>query len=182
MSIRLNKAIRELNIGLQTAVDFLEKKSLGEVKGDPNFKLSDEQYTALVEQFKSDKDVKTDAAKIFQKKTKEKKTKETAAEQSAEPKVETTRPQFKPLGKIDLDKLNKKPSEKKAAAPVEKPKPEKKSVAAAVSPKPEPEKKPEKKAEVKKPVETKPEPKPVVAALFALRHQRHVLWHFRFSL
>ena len=43
MSIRLNKAIRELNIGLQTAVDFLEKKSLGEVKGDPNFKLSDEQ-------------------------------------------------------------------------------------------------------------------------------------------
>lgn len=73
MSIRLNKAIRELNIGLQTAVDFLEKKSLGEVKGDPNFKLSDEQYTALVEQFKSDKDVKTDAAKIFQKKTKEKK-------------------------------------------------------------------------------------------------------------
>lgn len=53
--------------------------------------------------------------------------------------METTRPQFKPLGKIDLDKLNKKPSEKKAAAPVEKPKPEKKSVAAAVSPKPEPE-------------------------------------------
>lgn len=164
MSIRLNKAIRELNIGLQTAVDFLEKKSLGEVKGDPNFKLSDEQYTALVEQFKSDKDVKTDAAKIFQKKTKEKKPKETAAEQSAGTKVETTRPQFKPLGKIDLDKLNKKPSEKKAAAPVEKPKPEKKPVAAAVSPKPEPEKKPEKKAEVKKPVETKPAPKPVVAA------------------
>ena len=162
--LHLNKALSDFNIGLQTAVDFLEKKSLGEVKGDPNFKLSDEQYTALVEQFKSDKDVKTDAAKIFQKKTKEKKTKETAAEQSAEPKVETTRPQFKPLGKIDLDKLNKKPSEKKAAAPVEKPKPEKKSVAAAVSPKPEPEKKPEKKAEVKKPVETKPEPKPVVAA------------------
>lgn len=164
MSIRLNKAIRELNIGLQTAVDFLEKKSLGEVKGDPNFKLSDEQYTALVEQFKSDKDVKTDAAKIFQKKTKEKKPKETAAEQSAGTKVETTRPQFKPLGKIDLDKLDKKPSEKKAAAPVEKPKPEKKPVAAAVSPKPAPEKKPEKKAEVKKPVETKPAPKPVVAA------------------
>ena len=40
MSIRLNKAIRELNIGLQTAVEFLEKKpNLGEVKGDPNFKL-----------------------------------------------------------------------------------------------------------------------------------------------
>ena len=32
MSIRLNKALRELNIGLQTAVEFLEKrKDLGEV-------------------------------------------------------------------------------------------------------------------------------------------------------
>ena len=73
MSIRLNKAIRELNIGLQTAVEFLEKKKeLGEVKGDPNFKLSDEQYSALVEQFKNDKDVKSDAAKIFQKKRKRK--------------------------------------------------------------------------------------------------------------
>ena len=42
MSIRLNKAIRELNIGLQTAVEFLEKKKeLGAVKGDPNFKLSE---------------------------------------------------------------------------------------------------------------------------------------------
>ena len=49
MSIRLNKAIRELNIGLQTAVEFLEKKpELGEVKSDLNFKLSDEQYHALV--------------------------------------------------------------------------------------------------------------------------------------
>ena len=35
MSIRLNKALRELNIGLQTAVDFLQKKSeLGEVKAE----------------------------------------------------------------------------------------------------------------------------------------------------
>ena len=49
MSIRFNKALRELNIGIQTAVEFLEKKKdLGEVKSDPNFKLSDEQYSALV--------------------------------------------------------------------------------------------------------------------------------------
>ena len=52
MSIRLNKALRELNIGLQTAVEFLEKKSeLGEVKAEPSFKLSDEQYNALVKAF-----------------------------------------------------------------------------------------------------------------------------------
>ncbi len=47
MSIRLNKALRELNIGLQTAVEFLEKrKDLGEVKAEPSFKLSDQQYKA----------------------------------------------------------------------------------------------------------------------------------------
>jgi len=56
MSIRLNKAIRELNIGLQTAVEFLEKKQeLGEVKSDLNFKLSDGQYNALVGAFKNGK-------------------------------------------------------------------------------------------------------------------------------
>ena len=53
MSIRLNKALRELNIGLQTAVEFLEKKpNLGEVKPEMSFKLSDAQYSALVEAFK----------------------------------------------------------------------------------------------------------------------------------
>lgn len=73
MSIRLNKAIRELNIGLQTAVEFLEKKKeLGEVKGDPNFKLSDAQYSALVSAFKSDKDVKDRAANFLQQKQREK--------------------------------------------------------------------------------------------------------------
>ena len=55
MSIRLNKALRELNIGLQTAVEFLEKKSeLGEVKSDLSYKLSEGQYKALVEAFKQD--------------------------------------------------------------------------------------------------------------------------------
>ena len=74
MSIRLNKAIRELNIGLQTAVEFLEKKpELGEVKNELNFKLSEGQYKALVDAFNNDKEVKKDAAKLLQKKTKEKK-------------------------------------------------------------------------------------------------------------
>ena len=74
MSIRLNKALRELNIGLQTAVEFLEEKSeLGEVKGEPSFKLSDAQYQALVEAFQQDAEVRNQAEKIFQKKPKEKK-------------------------------------------------------------------------------------------------------------
>ena len=76
MSIRLNKAIRELNIGLQTAVEFLEKRTdLGEVKDNPNFKLSNEQFKALEDEFKTDQSVKNDAAKILQKKNKRKKLK-----------------------------------------------------------------------------------------------------------
>ena len=145
MSIRLNKAIRELNIGLQTAVDFLEKKKLGEVKGDLNFKLSDEQYDALVKEFKSDKDVKTDAARLFQKKPKEKKPKEAAPEVKVETLVEKNRPQFKPVGKIDLDQIGKKPAEKK-----EEP------VAEVAQPKPEPV---AETAKVEQPAEAKPEVK-----------------------
>ena len=122
MSIRLNKAIRELNIGLQTAVDFLEKKKLGEVKSDLSFKLSDEQYDALVKEFKSDKDVKNDAARLFQKKPKEKKPKETTPEVKVETLTEQSRPQFKTVGKIDLDQFGKKPAakEKPEAKPVAK--------------------------------------------------------------
>ena len=56
MSIRLNKALRELNIGLQTAVEFLSKKNdLGEVKAEPSFKLSDQQYKALTDAFSQDR-------------------------------------------------------------------------------------------------------------------------------
>ena len=75
MGIRLNKVLTELNIGLQTAVDFLKnKKSLGEIREDAtsNTKISDEQYEALVSEFSTDKAVKTQAASLFPKK-KEKK-------------------------------------------------------------------------------------------------------------
>ena len=132
MSIRLNKAIRELNIGLQTAVEFLEKRSdLGEVRGDLNFKLSDEQYGALVDQFKKDKEQKGLAEKLFPKKPKEKRRPE-VKEQKVETVVEIKQ-QFKPLGKIDLDNLGKKPEPAKSEAPAMEAKPK----AAAESPKPE---------------------------------------------
>ena len=116
MSIRLNKALRELNIGLQTAVEFLEKRSdLGEVKAEPSFKLSDAQYAALAGAFQQDKEVRSQAEKLLQKKPKEKKRSE---ETQAEPLLKSsTQQQYKPLGKIDLDSLNKKPAQKKPATP-----------------------------------------------------------------
>ena len=148
MGVRLNKVLTELNIGLQTAVDFLKKKnSLGEIRDDvtTNTKITDEQYEALVQAFSGDKAVKTQAEKLFTSKKKEKKPEKQPAKAEAEPVVvEQPRQQFKPLGKIDLDALNK-------------PK-------AAAKPEPANEEKPEPAAEspVKK-EETQPEPKPVVA-------------------
>ena len=130
MSIRLNKAIRELNVGLQTAVEFLEKKpELGEVKSDLNFKLSEEQYKALVGAFKNDQEVKKDAAKLFQKKPKEKKS--SGNNHKAEAILDSGRPKYKPVGKIDLDQLNKATAKKSVAPTEEKSAPE---AAAAVSP------------------------------------------------
>lgn len=131
--MRLNKALRELNIGLQTAVDFLKKRSeLGEVKDEPSFKLNDAQYKALVEAFKQDAAVRTEAEKLF-KKPKEKRQRQQQAP-AVDPKSTTKaedllpssrRQQYTVKGKIDLDNLGRKPAAP-AAQPQEK--------AAAVSP------------------------------------------------
>jgi len=113
MGVRLNKVLSELNIGLQTAVDFLKKKSeLGEIKDDAtsNTKISDEQYDALVNEFSTDKAVKTQAEQLFTKKPKEKKVEKPTAPEKAVTKSDELleqRPQFKPLGKIDLDSVGK---------------------------------------------------------------------------
>lgn len=138
MSIRLNIALRELNIGLQTAVEFLEKKSeLGEVKPELSFKLNDKQYEALVEAFKQDAAVRTEAEKLFKKPKEKKRPQEVKKEEKrAETLLETTsRQQYTPLGKIDLDGVGKKQVAPKSAVPEAKPKEEEK--AAAVSPAPE---------------------------------------------
>ena len=147
MSIRLNKAISELNIGLQTAVDFLEKKTeLGEVKNDNNFKLNDAQYEALVAAFKGDKEVRTQAEKIFQRKEKPAK-KEKPAPVVAEPEQAVTpgdaliqkKTEVKPLGKINL---GGKPAQEPVKEPETEVKPE--QPAKAEGQKPEAETKQEK--------------------------------------
>ena len=116
MSIRLNKALRELNIGLQTAVEFLSKRSdLGEVEAEPSFKLSAQQYKALTDAFSQDKKVRDQAEKLFTKKTKDKKrVPEQKEDREENAEVSNGKQQFKPLGKIDLDSIGK-PTAKSAA-------------------------------------------------------------------
>ena len=82
MSIRLNKAIKEFNVGLQNIVDYLNANG-GALKGDPNEKINDEQYALLQKQFGADKALHDEAAKIFNKPEKTKK------EETPEATVET---------------------------------------------------------------------------------------------
>jgi translation initiation factor IF-2 len=137
MSIRLNKALRELNIGRQTAVGYLQKRAgvLGEVKDDLNFKLNDKQYAALVEAFKKDAAVKEKAEQLFKKPEKKK------DRDGSKPRVESGmelggHQKYTPLGKIDLNSVGKRPVEIKSDATSEKP--ATKPATAAVSQKVEP--------------------------------------------
>ena len=117
MSIRLSKALSELNIGLQTAVEFLEKRKDGDgEKFGPTSKLTDAQYSALVEAFKQDAAVRTEAEKLFQKKPKEKKHSSETKESNNESLLASAgKQEYKPLGKIDLDSIGK-PAAKQSGA------------------------------------------------------------------
>lgn len=156
MSIRLNKAISELNIGLQTAVDFLEKRpELGEVKNELSFKLKEEQYNALVSAFKGDKEVRTQAEKLLRKPEKKKQEKAAAKKptQAVTPGDSIiAKKEIKPLGKIELPAKGKN-------APAAK---EEKAAQQTPEAKPAETKQPkeEVKKEAEKPVEA-PAPKPV---------------------
>ena len=78
MTIRLNKVARDLNVGIQTAVDFLQKKGFS-IESNPNTKISDEQYTLLVKEFSTDKNLKIESERISQERHNKDKNKATVA-------------------------------------------------------------------------------------------------------
>ena len=147
MTIRLNKVTRDLNVGITTAVEFLQKKGFV-VEANPNTKITDEQFELLKKEFSTDKDLKMKSERFLQERqTKERnkasvaiegyETKESVKEKVEEIKTvipEDVRPKFKPVGKIDLDNLGKKPVVEKEKE-VEEQKPE--QVVEPVQPKPE---------------------------------------------
>ena len=113
MSIRLNKAIRELNIGLQTAADFLTRQYGIEGTDNPNLKLTDEQYEGLKAEFVTDAAMRTQAEKLLQKtkqgkEGKVRKEEEKRVEMKEQETGKSSSPQkFTVLGKIDLDAKKK---------------------------------------------------------------------------
>ena len=104
---RLSKVTKELNVGLQTCVDFLQKKGYT-VENSLNAKINDEQYELLVLQFSQDKDVRLKAEQAQRERMASKmEAKATAVVE--EPKKEEPKKEEKPsvsfkvLGKIDLE-------------------------------------------------------------------------------
>ncbi|GAA4241623.1 MULTISPECIES: translation initiation factor IF-2 [Winogradskyella] len=164
---RLNKVLRELNISIDRAVDFLESKGI-EIEKSPNTKISQEVYNTLSDEFQTDASKREKAQEVSEAKLKEKeelreqrereieeKQKQKAERESVvKAKAELSGP--KQVGKIDLDKKPKSKKEEAPKAPevketpkVEKPvkKEEKPKVEVKKVEKPE---EPQKKEEVKK--------------------------------
>lgn len=166
MSIRLSKAIKDLNVGLSTAVDFLAKKG-HKVPSDINFKISDEEYLLLAKEFNKDMALKLESERLSQERQSKEKAETVAIEgyQKKQPEkkeevIKATlpgdmRPHIKEVGHIDLDpkpkqtpKAEEKPKVEEAPKPLVEPEVIAKSAVQAEV-KPKPEEKPEEKKEEK---------------------------------
>ncbi len=163
MSVRLNKALGDFNIGLQTAVEFLKKKYNLSEDLESTSKITEEQYHALGEAFKKDAETRNKAALMGVGKKKEKR--RSKPQKPHEPKEAplTEIQKVKILGHIDLDQVGKKPSQNNQS----------KEAAAVGQPSPEPHQsqakpqgaQPESKNQQPKPQQPKPQqPKPEAAA------------------
>lgn len=175
MPIKISKAVKDLNIGMQTARDFLKKNEI-KVDDNINARISDEAYNLLIQKFKPAMQQKKAAEQIIHDRKEEKaaqaaEKKRREAEESKTVEVAIQKP--KVLGKIELDakgnpvapkpaapkaeevKMEEKKAEEQKPAPAELPKEEAKPEPAAVEP----------KKEEKAPAEPKEEkPQPVAEA------------------
>ena len=155
MPIRINKVTKECSVGLQTLVDFLNKKGFHDVEANPNASLTDEQYAIALAEFKKGQSPRPLIPPVATRKPKEKKETIVLTEDGeALPLTEVKKPKI--VGHIDLDGKPK-------AAPKPEPKPEVKPEpkATEAKPEPKPESKPEPKSE-RKATESNPEPQPEV--------------------
>ena len=123
-SIRLNKVLRELNISLDRAVEYLNLKGI-EIDARPTTKITTEVYTVLLDEFETDKSKKVASHEIGEEKRKEKESLRIIQEKKEQERLDqiakreemkTNRVAVekpKTLGKIDLEALNKpKPAKK----------------------------------------------------------------------
>ncbi len=130
-SVRLNKVLRELNISLDRAVEFLNQKGI-EIDARPTTKITTEVYSKLLDEFETDKSKKVASHEVSEEKRKEKESLRIIQEKKEQERLDqiakreslkTNRVALekpKSLGKIDLDALNK-PAKNKVVPEEKKP-------------------------------------------------------------
>ncbi len=184
MTIRLNKVTRDLNVGITTVVEFLQKKGYT-IEASPNAKITEEQYAVLVKEFSTDKNLKIESEKFSQERQNKDRNKASISIEGFESKKEKeevvktvipeeARPKLKQVGKIDLDNLNKKTASKvvEPAAKVIEQTPKAEPVVEKVV---ERKETPQPQKETPKPVvveEKKPEPAPQPAPAPVLEEKK----------
>ncbi len=131
---RLSQVLREFNISLDRAVDFLGSKGF-QVEANPNTRITGDEYEVLFEEFETDKSKKIESKEVGEEKRKEKeelrleRERELEEKQRKEESSRVIRAEAKlngpkQVGKIDLDAGKKKVAPVAETAPeVEKPAP-----------------------------------------------------------
>ncbi len=153
MSIRLIKVSKDLNVGISSLVEHLQKKGFT-IEANPNTKIDNEQYDLLLKEFGSDKKIKLASDRNKELRKEKKKDKETVSIEGYEnpepPKKvveeikteapEDIKPHIQIVDKIDLDSLNRrKPVETTINPEITKPEPEVEIQPEIVSESPKPE-------------------------------------------
>jgi len=152
MAVRLNKALKELNVGINTVAEFLQKKGKALEDASPNAKITDEQFAMLMKEFGNDKNVHAETkADIQKRKEREQKEKEERKAQQQE-KEKQQKQQFKIVGNINELQKKEAPKAETPAPKAESPAPK----AEAPAPKAET---PAQKTEVPAPKAEAPAPK-----------------------
>ena len=129
MAERLSKVARNLNVGINTLVEFLHKKGIT-VEANPNTKIEEEQYNLLVAEFSKDKKIKKEAIENLERMHRKDDKRETVAiegyeiEDKSKKKAEKEtikteipddlKPKFNVVGSIDLDEQKKQKKEVEA--------------------------------------------------------------------
>ncbi|MGL5786192.1 MAG: translation initiation factor IF-2 [Bacteroidales bacterium] len=112
-NIKLNKIVRELNVGISTAVEFLQQKGY-QVEANPNARIGETEYELLKKEFSTDKNMKEESERISQERHSKDKNKASVSIEEPESSViitevaEDIRPKIKEVGRINLEDINKK--------------------------------------------------------------------------
>ena len=84
--MRLGKIAKDFNVGVQTLIEFIEKRTGVTVEGGPNFNVSDDHYALLSKEFNKDKSVKQESERERQERQ------QTREKIKEETKVQPSRP------------------------------------------------------------------------------------------